>query len=633
MTEKLKTAGLDPITNRCTFGPQLDATGCEFRLWARSDARIELVLHAGGAERRLPMPCGPDGIFRLHVPGAVAGARYWFTLNGQGPFPDPASRYQPEGVHAASQVVDAGSFDWSGDRAPALTRRELVIYELHVGTFTPSGTFAAAIEKLDALRDLGINAIEIMPLADFAGERNWGYDGVCLYAPAHGYGTPDDLRRLVVEAHRRGLAVLLDVVYNHLGPDGAYHSVFAPHFYSRRHKTPWGDGLNFDAEESSKVRNYFIESALMWVREYHMDGLRADATMAIQDESQPHFLAELTERVHAAAQVLGRRVFVIAEDDRNDRRLVLPVSQGGYGFDGVWADDFHHHVRHRLAGDSDGYFCDFDGTAANIARTIQDGWFFQGQRSKHKHQPRGTSPAGLPPDSRVFCIQNHDQIGNRAYGERLSSQIGMASYLAASALLLFSPEIPLLFMGQEWAAPEPFLYFTDHHVELGRLVTEGRRKEFEHFAAFAEEHKRETIPDPQSPDTFRRSKLDWGKRSASPHAGCLRWYQTLLQMRSWLLAAAEFESAHAVNAATVAVRWRSASGALAAVIALEAAEVQSQAWNHMQWILSSESEQFLPEPRPVTWDAHHSRLIFPRAGAVVLAAGDLMERKRAQKNE
>ncbi len=623
MTEEEKEAVLDRTTTRYTCGPQLDENGCEFRLWAKPDARIDLVLQEAGGERRLPMHRDPDGIFRIHVPGVRAGARYWFSFNGDGPFPDPASRYQPDGVHAASQVVDAGLFNWSADRAPDLTRRELVIYELHVGTFTPGGTFAAAIEKLDTLCDLGINTIELMPVADFAGERNWGYDGVSLYAPAHVYGTPDDLRRLILEAHRRGLAVLMDVVYNHLGPDGAYHSMFAPHFYSKRHKTPWGDGLNFDAEERDKVRDYFIESALMWVREYHADGLRADATMAIQDDSQPHFLAELTDRVHAEARALGRTVFLFAEDERNERRLVLPTADGGYGFDGVWADDFHHHMRRRLAGDCDGYFCDFDGKAANIARTIQDGWFFQGQTSSYKHVPRGTSPEGLPPESRVFCLQNHDQIGNRAFGERLSSQIPLPLYLAGSALLLLSPEIPLLFMGQEWAASEPFLFFTDHHAELGQQVTEGRRKEFEHFATFADPEKRDTIPDPQSPETFRRSTLDWDARQQAEHAGCLRWYRSLLHLRARLLAVAQFDSVHAIHDDAIAIRWRSETGALVAVVALGAASVPAPEGHGMRTVLTSEDDRFLPETQPARWEPAAGVLQFSRPGAAVLAAGDL----------
>jgi maltooligosyltrehalose trehalohydrolase len=625
MKENRDKVVLQRASRSYTFGPQLDAEGCEFQLWAQPEAHIELVLPAPGGDRRLPMLRSADGVFRIHVPGARAGARYWFTVNGKGPFPDPASRYQPEGVHAASEVVDAAGFDWGEDRSPALKRRDLVIYELHIGTFTPEGTFRAAIGQLDALCELGINTIEIMPVADFAGERNWGYDGVCLYAPAHVYGQPNDLRLLIQAAHQRGLAVLMDVVYNHLGPDGAYHATFAPHFYSKRHKTPWGDGLNFDAEEKEKVRNYFIESALMWVRDYHADGLRADATMAIQDDSEPHFLAELTERVHAEARALGRQAWLFAEDERNERRLVLPVAEGGYGFDGVWADDFHHHMRRRLAGDCDGYFCDFDGSVVSLAKTIQDGWFFQGQVSRHKHAPRGTSPAGLPLESRVICLQNHDQIGNRAFGERISAEIPLSLYFAGSALLLLSPEIPLLFMGQEWAAPEPFLFFTDHHDELGRLVTEGRRKEFAHFAAFADPQKREKIPDPQAPETFRSSTLNWGVRQQGQHAGCLRWYQSMLRLRAQLLPAATFDGVEAVTPSAIAVRWRSAAGSLVAVVALDADRVPAPAWHGMRTVLTSEQERYSQDAQPVRWEPAAETLEFLRPGAVVLAAGDLAE--------
>ncbi|MEO6828969.1 MAG: malto-oligosyltrehalose trehalohydrolase, partial [Acidobacteriaceae bacterium] len=502
-----------------TFGPRVDGSGCLFRLWARPDATVELILEegsssrAGSSSRSVPMQLDSSGMYQAYVEGAGPGTRYWFKLDGAGPYPDPASRYQPLGVHCPSQVLGPSKFSWAEDHYKVPPLRELVIYELHVGTFTPAGTFSAVIEKLDDLRELGMNAIELMPIAEFPGERNWGYDGVSLYAPAHSYGSPDDLRTLVREAHRRGFAVCLDVVYNHLGPDGAYHSLFAPRFYSGKHHTPWGDGLNFDGDGREKVRNYFIESALEWVNEYHIDGLRCDATDTIQDDSKPHFLTELTERVHAAAEEMGRAVFLIAEDSRNERKVVLPPEAGGHGFDAVWSDDFHHHMRHRLAGDSDGYYCDFDGTAGHIVETLEDGWSFKGQLSRHWGYARGTSAEGLTRESRVICLQNHDQIGNRAFGERFSTQVSRPAFYAASALLLLAPEVPLIFMGQEWAAPEPFLFFTDHNAELGRLVTEGRRKEFMHFDAFADEARRESIPDPQADSTFLASKLDWSKRA------------------------------------------------------------------------------------------------------------------------
>jgi maltooligosyltrehalose trehalohydrolase len=616
---------LAPIAWAGTFGPRLDRDGCIFRLWARADAKIELVIESADSPRTIPMSLAPSGMFEARVDGAGAGTRYWFKMNGDGPFPDPASRYQPLGVHGPSQVLGPGKFSWAEDyfELPSLT--ELVIYELHVGTFTPAGTFLAVIEKLDDLRTLGVNTIELMPIAQFPGERNWGYDGVSLYAPAYSYGTPDDLRTLVREAHRRGIAVFLDVVYNHLGPDGAYHSMFAPQFYSGKHHTPWGDGLNFDGEDRDKVRNYFIESALEWVYEYHIDGLRCDATDTIQDDSKPHFLTELTVRVHAAARGTGRRVFLIAEDARNERKVVMPPEKDGHGFDAVWSDDFHHHMRHRLAGDSDGYYRDFDGTAEHIAETIQNGWSFTGQFTQHWNSTRGTTPKGLSLQSRLFCIQNHDQIGNRAFGERLSKQIDQATFHAASALLLLSPEIPLIFMGQEWSAPEPFLFFTDHSEELGHLVTEGRRKEFAHFADFSDESRRDSIPDPQAKETFLQSKLDWAKRSEPEHAASLEWYQRLLRIRKTVVKNGEFLSCRALSDKVIAVEWGSEGGRLTAVVVLEGATCASDAeWRQWRLLLSSEDVRFAAYPEPVDWNSGTGELRFHRAGAVFLASGDLM---------
>ncbi len=606
-----------------TLGPSLQEDSCVFRLWVRPAANIQLVLEEN-PPRSIPMGMDANCIYQVCVRGIGAGARYWFTIDGAGPYPDPASRFQPLGVHGPSQVVEQRNFAWKAGEFQAPLLRDLIIYELHVGTFTPAGTFLAAIEKLDTLRELGINVIELMPIADFAGEHNWGYDGVSMYAPSHSYGAPDDLRRLVDAAHRRGIAVYLDVVYNHLGPDGAYHAVFAPHFYSGKHKTPWGDGLNFDSEDHDKVRAYFIESALAWIYDYRVDGLRVDATDTILGDSKPHFLTELTERVHAAARSLRRSVFIIAEDARNERRLVLPPEKGGHGFDAVWSDDFHHHMRHRLAGDSDGYYRDFDGSTESIAKTIQQGWFFNGQFVSHNGRARGTKPDGLSHESRVFCIQNHDQIGNRAFGERLSSQISPAAYSAASALLLCAPEIPLLFMGQEWAASEPFLYFTDHTQELGRLVTKGRRKEFEHFSAFADEARREVIPDPQKKETFLVSKLDWTAREAPMHAACFNWYRDLLHVRKYLLSEARFHLCRALNDKVIRLQWKSAHDNFSIIVALEGpATVQDASWNGMQVACSSEDIRYALEPRPVIWQSDGGKLTFAQPGAIILAGSNV----------
>jgi maltooligosyltrehalose trehalohydrolase len=608
-----------------SFGPLLQNDGCTFRLWARPDARIELVLEAHGPApaRSLPMTLQPNGIFTATVEGVGAGARYWFKIDGAGPYPDPASRLQPLGVHGPSQVVPPTAFDWKAKdfRLPELA--QLVFYELHVGAFTAEGTFRAVIEKLDSLKQLGVNVMELMPIADFAGDRNWGYDGVSLYAPARCYGTSDDLRVLVDEAHRRGIAVCLDVVYNHLGPDGAYHSTFAPRFYSGKHHTPWGDGLNFDGEGREHVRNFFIESALYWVEEFNVDCLRADATHAILDDSKPHFLTELTERVHDAGRKLGRKVFIVAEDARNERRMVLAPAQGGHGFDAVWSDDFHHHMRRRLAGDCDGYFCDFDGATASIAKTVRDGWFFEGELSEFSQRPRGTKPDGLSHTSRVFNLQNHDQVGNRALGDRLSSNVPSAAYLAASALLLLSPELPLLFMGQEWAAAAPFQFFTDHNPELGKLVTAGRRKEFEGFKSFGE-GATEEVPDPQDEQTFLRSKLDWSARHAPGHATCLRWYARLLQMRRHLIENSRFEKCEAIDDVAIALQWRSERGKLSLVVALEGpCKLQMPEWKGMETILSSEDTAYTTAPQTLLFDRDPGAIQFTRAGALVLATADM----------
>ena len=565
-------------------------------------------------------------MYRAHVNGVGPGTRYWFKIDGAGPFPDPASRYQPLGVHGPSQIISSREFQWKAKDFIAASLRELVIYELHVGTYTPAGTFLGLIDKLDYLRDLGIDAIELMPIADFAGERNWGYDGVSLYAPAHSYGTPDDFRRLVDEAHARGIAVYLDVVYNHLGPDGAYQSAFAPQFYTQKHKTLWGDGLNFDSEGRDKVRAYFIESALAWIYDYRVDGLRADAIDTIRDDSEPHFLTELTERVHGAAESLGRSVIVIAEDARNERKVIVPTSQGGHGFDAVWSDDFHHHMRHRLAGDNDGYYHDFDGTTQSLATAIQKGWTFSGQYASFHGHGRGTSPEGLSLESRLFCIQNHDQIGNRAFGERLSTQIAYPLWRAASALLLLSPEVPLLFMGQEWAATEPFLFFTDHNEELGRMVTEGRRKEFSHFTAFSDTANHASIPDPQRIETFLQSKLDWARRMQGNHAKCLKWYKSLLHVRKQLIERTTFQTARAINEASIELVWKSGHGSFRAIVSLGGPTVVSDAaFRGMTVARSSEENLYAEDSHPIGFESETGTLSFERAGALLLGDGDLVD--------
>jgi len=563
-------------------------------------------------------------IYEVMVPQAGDGTLYRFLIDGQGPFPDPASHYQPQGVHGPSQVVDARRFTPKHSAWKISAWRECVLYELHVGTFTLEGTFLAAIKKLDILRDLGVNAIELMPIADFSGDRNWGYDGVALYAPAHVYGSPEDLRSLIDAAHQRGFAVFLDTVYNHLGPDGAYHATFFQNFYSKKHATPWGDGLNFDDRDCELVREFFLDNALYWIHTFQFDGLRLDATHAIQDMSSQHFLAKLTQRVHQAATDLRRSIYVIAEDDRNERRLLQPEEQGGMGFDAVWSDDFHHHMRRCLAGDRDGYFADFDGTTEHIAATIRDGWYFQGRYSSHTGHARGTPAEGLSPESRIFCLQNHDQVGNRAFGERLSTQIGLPKYRAASALLLLAPEVPLLFMGQEWAASEPFLYFTDHAEPLGQQVTDGRRREFSRFAAFANSQEALKIPDPQARETFLRSKLNWEQRLLSDSAACWRWYQALLRLRKRLMQEPSVCAVRAVDESCIELIWKVLDGTLRAVVSFDdKTKIQQESWRDLHLWMTSEDDAYCCDSEPERWERSAGSLAWKRPGAMIFLDSNL----------
>lgn len=513
-----------------TLGARLQQDSTQFNIWAPELDSLQLVLEkANGSSQEYEMTKLDTGICSLLVEGVKAGDRYQYRVNGQGPFPDPVSYFQPEGVHGHSEIIDLTQFAWSDNDWQAPPLKSMSFYELHVGTFTEQGTYQGVIEKLPYLVDLGITAIELMPVGDFPGNHNWGYDGVAIYAPARCYGRPEELQQLVNEAHRHGLAVFLDVIYNHLGPDGNYTGVYSPYYVSSKRKTPWGDSLNFDDDHSEHVRNFFIENALHWLHQYHFDGLRLDATHAIHDDGEQHFLAELTERVEREGP--NREVLLIAEDHRNLANMMKSRSESGWGLHGVWADDFHHQNRRLLHGDDDGYFRDFRGTTADLATTIHQGWFFTGQYSVHLDEPRGTDPMELLPSQFVVCLQNHDQVGNRAMGERLHQQIDLAAWRAASAVFLCCPETPLLFMGQEWAADSPFLFFTDHNEELGPLVTQGRREEFKHFKIFADPEVREQIPDPQATSTFTKSRLNWEELGRESHAGTHRLYQALLQLR------------------------------------------------------------------------------------------------------
>jgi maltooligosyltrehalose trehalohydrolase len=618
-----------------TLGAVPDGVGTRFTVWAPEARVVEVELRAaGGFDRRRLAPAG-DGTFTAAFE-VGAGTRYRFLVDGRGPFPDPASRSQPDGVHGASEVVDPRTFAWTDASWTGVAIEEAVIYELHIGTFTDEGTFAGAARRLPDLARLGITVVELMPLADFPGDRNWGYDGVSLYAPARCYGRPDDLRRFVDAAHALGLAVLVDVVYNHLGPDGAYHGQFS-RFYHADRESPWGRAMNLDGPHSGHVRRFLIENALHWLCEYHADGLRLDATHALLDGGTPHLVAEITTRVRET--VTGRHALVVAEDHRNLAVMIRPPAEGGWGLDAVWADDFHHQVRRRTAGDRDGYYRDYAGTTEDLAATVSQGWFFCGQHSAYLGECRGTSPAGLPPWRFVICLQNHDQVGNRALGERLHHQIPLPLYRAVSALLVLAPETPLLFMGQEWAATSPFLYFTDHESGLGRLVTEGRRREFARFAAFADPGVRERIPDPQAESTFTSSRLRWADRDDEPQASTLRYYRALLAARRTdpTLHPSSRGSGRvtAIDADTI-VLDRAATGHRCAVVLvvhlgtggdveLELPAVDGGRPPVVPWIcaLSSEGAGFAPDlvAIDVAVSGGVARLRFLRPGAVLLIGG------------
>jgi maltooligosyltrehalose trehalohydrolase len=471
------------------------------------------------------MQAGADGWWTATVEAAGPGSDYGFLLDGQGPFPDPRSFWQPHGVHGLSRVVDHAAFRWTdgGFQAPPLGAA--LLYELHVGTFTPEGTFDAAIGKLDHLVHLGVTHVELMPVNEFPGARGWGYDGVDLFAPHHAYGGPDGLKRLVNACHARGLAVLLDVVYNHLGPSGNYLGRYAPYF-SRRYTTPWGDAVNFDGPDSDEVRRFFCDNARMWLRDYHCDGLRLDAVHAICDTAAQPFLEQLALEVDALQAQLGRHLVLIPESDLNDPRLLWSRERGGYGLDAQWSDDFHHALHTVLTGERDGYYRDF-GALSDLAQALRQAFVYDGRYSAHRRRRHGRAPTGLGGHRFVGYLQNHDQVGNRARGERLSHLVSLGRLKIGAALVLTSPFVPMLFQGEEWGASTPFQYFTDHQEpELAKAVREGRRRE---FAAFG--WQPEDVPDPQAPETFQRSKLRWQELVHPPHAEILEWHRRLIRLR------------------------------------------------------------------------------------------------------
>jgi maltooligosyltrehalose trehalohydrolase len=531
--------------DRRPLGAQLLAGGVRYRVWAPDALSTWVDVECAAAARTLRLSREADGYWSIDDPEGAAGDLYRYRLDGGHPLPDPASRFQPDGLAGPSECVDARAFEW---RFPAWTRpgwAGQTTYELHVGALTPEGTFRAAIPILGRIRELGAEAIELMPVADFAGARNWGYDGAALFAPSRSYGRPDDLRALVDAAHGAGLAVILDVVYNHVGP-GSVLGSFAPDYLRKGEETPWGSGFNLDGPRSGPVRHYIRSNAAAWLDDFRIDGLRLDATHAIRDGSSVHIIEEITELAHE------RGAFIVAEDERN---TALILRGGGLGADAVWADDFHHQVRVALTGTRESYFGGYAGGAAGVADALRHGWTYRGQPfPAWGGRPRGEPAADLPPEAFIHCIENHDQVGNRARGERLEHLVTPAQFRMASMLLCLGPHPILLFMGQDWAASSPFLFFSDHGGELGAQVSAGRKREFGHGG---------DAPDPEDPSAFAASKLSWDEAAHGSHAATRRLYRACLEERAALradgaLARERWDAIAEGN--VVAVRYRFAGG-------------------------------------------------------------------------
>ena len=500
--------------------------GATFRLWAPAQTRVELLIgrHEVHAMRALGA-----GWHVCDVPGLEEGARYGFRLEDGRVVPDPASRYQPDDVHGLSQWVDTSRFEFAVPW-PGRAWQDIVLYEMHIGAFTPEGTFRAAIDKLEHLAGLGVTALQIMPLGDFPGRRNWGYDGVYPYAPDASYGSPRDFTGLVDAAHARGLAVFLDVVYNHFGPEGNYLHGYAPQFFTAKHQTPWGAGINFDDAQSPAVRRFYVDNALFWLREYRLDGLRFDAVHAIADDSAPHLLEEIAARVRA--EITDRPVHLVLENEDNDSRHLERRDDGTpRAFTAQWNDDIHHVLHVAATREHSAYYEEYLDDTTLTARAIGEGFAFQGQVMRFRGRARGRASTHLPPTAFVSFIQNHDQVGNRAFGERLGMLASRDRLRAIASVYLLAPQIPMLFMGEEWNARQPFLFFTDFHGDLAAAVRDGRREEFARLPEFAAAARAGRIPDPQDPDTFQRSRLDWNDLGLPDCADWLRWYQRALAAR------------------------------------------------------------------------------------------------------
>jgi maltooligosyltrehalose trehalohydrolase len=512
------------VKRRLPVGAErVTATDAHFRVWAPRATEVELVLDdplgAGARSRSVRLEPEPDGYFST-VAEATAGALYRYRLDRAAmEYPDPASRFQPAGPHGPSMVVDPDAFAWTDSHWPGVELTGQVLYEMHIGTFTAEGTWAAAARELGALARTGITVVEMMPVADFPGRFGWGYDGVNLFAPTRLYGSPDDFRRFVDAAHAVGMGVILDVVYNHLGPDGNYLDRFSPDYFSSRHQTDWGPAINYDGENSRPVREYVVANAGYWIAEFHLDGLRLDATQTIHDDSAEHILAAISRRVREAAG--SRRTIVVAEDETQDTRLVRPLDAGGYGLDGIWNDDFHHAVTVALTGRREGYYSDYRGSAQELVSSVKYGFLYQGQRYAWQKKSRGTPTFGMRPPVFVLYLENHDQVSNSLWGRRSHTGASPARHRALTALFLLAPGTPLLFQGQEFGASSPFLFFTDLNRELAASIRRGRAEFLAQFASLSDPEVRSWLADPTDPATFERSKLDLSERERHPEAYAL----------------------------------------------------------------------------------------------------------------
>lgn len=511
------------------MGAELQPSGgTHFRVWAPKRRRVDVVLYQGNAqETARALEPEENGYYSGLISEAKAGTQYKFRVDGGDSFPDPASHYQPNGPHGPSVVVDHSAFKWTDAEWRGISIRGQVIYEFHVGTFTPKSTYAAAKEKLPGLRDLGITVLEVMPVACFPGDFGWGYDGVNLYAPYPKYGNPDEFRDFIDCAHSLGLGVILDVVYNHLGPDGNYLTQYSDDYFHREQSTEWGDAINFDGPNCGPVREFFADNVEYWIREFHFDGLRFDATQSIFDQSREHILAVMARRARAAAR--NREIILVAENESQEAKIARPPERGGYGFDALWNDDFHHSVIAALTGQRSAYYTDYFGSPQEFVSAVKYGYLYQGQHYSWQKQRRGESALGMDPSAFVTFIENHDQVSNSAYGKRLHQLASPGRLRAITALTLLAPGTPMLFQGQEWASSKPFIFFAHHNPELAKLVHKGRSEFLAQFPALATSMMRDLVPDPASPSTMETCKLDWSERERNQEM--LALHRDLLLLR------------------------------------------------------------------------------------------------------